>query len=152
MGRCIISCDDARYGSSDKMIIKQYRIQQTDTATMGVFALEGELFYTVELPWKNNKKNISCIPAGHYTCKRVWSETNETAGYKEAFEILNVPGDRTDIIFAHVGNSVKDIEGCSAAGLIISLKEETVSKSISAVNRLMKKMKGVNEFNLEIKD
>lgn len=131
------------------MKIKQCRIQQTDTATMGCFVLNKELYYTVELPWKDNQVNISCIYPGIYLCKRIWSETNENAGYREAFQIIDVP-ERTNVIFGHVGNSVRDIQGCSAMGTEICLKDETVLHSISAVHRFMSAMVKVNEFELEI--
>jgi hypothetical protein len=131
------------------MKIRQFRIHQTETATLGCFVLNDELYYTVELPWKDNKKNVSCIPSGKYTCKRVWSETNENAGYREGFEIMNVPN-RTDIIFCHVGNTTRDIQGCSAAGTEINIKGESISHSISAVHSFMTAMVNVNEFELEI--
>lgn len=32
-----------------------------------------ELFCTIELPWRDNKTFISCIPTGDYLCKWTWS-------------------------------------------------------------------------------
>ena len=44
--------------------------------------------YTLELPWNNNKNNVSCIPEGTY--KVVWSLSPRLRKY--TYEILGVPG------------------------------------------------------------
>ena len=39
----------------------------TDVSTLGQLFLNGERFCdTLELPWKNNQRRISCIPEGEY--------------------------------------------------------------------------------------
>jgi len=50
------------------------RAPSTDQGTFGIFELEdGTKFHSLELPWKGNQHNVSCIPAGTYTCKWVQS-------------------------------------------------------------------------------
>lgn len=64
---------------------------------------------TLELPWKDNKKNISCIPEGNYEVKKRYSER-----YKHHFHILNVP-DRSFILI-HSGNYYTHTQGCILVG------------------------------------
>lgn len=46
-----------------------------------------EICKTIELPWRNNQSNISCIPTGTYKCKWTWSPA-----FKRSMYILeNVP-------------------------------------------------------------
>ncbi len=64
---------------------------------------------TLELPNKNNQKNISRIPAGIYQVRKRYSEKHQWH-----FKILDVPG-RTYILI-HAGNFYTDIEGCVLVG------------------------------------
>lgn len=63
----------------------------------------------LECSWKNNQRNISCIPSGRYKVKRRYSPR-----YKAHFHVLDVP-DR-DFILIHVGNFRKNTEGCLLVG------------------------------------
>lgn len=63
---------------------------------------------TLELPWKNNQHDISCIPSGTYICK--WKSFHNTFHY----ELQNVQN-RTGI-FVHNGNFYKDSLGCIIIG------------------------------------
>lgn len=92
------------------------RIEDTGRETFGEFYL-GEDFdtrisYSLELPWRENRPNISCIPAGTYICAR---EPN--AVYTEVFRLLRVPG--RDGILIHPANMAAELEGCIAPGLEI---------------------------------
>jgi hypothetical protein len=116
---------------------------------MSFFPLKDKVYWLVELPYRDNERNVSAIPVGEYKCKRRPSTKNLNAGYNTAFEITGVPG-RSDILFAHIGNSVRDIRGCSAVGLKVSLAVEGVSNSPDAVAQYMKDLEGVNEFTLKI--
>lgn len=62
----------------------------------------------LERPWKENKTDISCIPAGVYTCK--WMPFYDTFHY----ELQDVPG-RTGV-FIHNANKFFQVEGCIAVG------------------------------------
>lgn len=64
---------------------------------------------TLELPWKNNARMVSSIPAGTYRCKRVKSPK-----FGITFEITGVPG-RSAVLF-HWGNRTKDSNGCVLIG------------------------------------
>lgn len=78
--------------------------------TLGVF-LDDTLPFalTLERPWKNNQRNISCIPVGGYICKRIQSPK-----FGDTFEVQKVPG-RSEILF-HKGNIDDDTHGCILVG------------------------------------
>jgi len=67
-------------------------------------------FCGIELPWKNNKRNISCIPAGEYKAIAVKRYSNR----KYALWIQDVPN-RSQVM-VHTANFVKDLRGCKAPG------------------------------------
>lgn len=91
------------------------RISSTPLLTIGrLFVLDdfaNSLFdcYTLELPWRENKQNISCIPIGRYPIKPRTSKK-----YGLHLEVLNVP-DRSDILI-HEANFVFQLEGCIGVG------------------------------------
>lgn len=64
---------------------------------------------TLENPWKDNHRNVSCIPEGTYVLTRT-----ESQRFGRTFEISGVPG-RTRIL-VHWGNRVRDTEGCVLLG------------------------------------
>lgn len=66
--------------------------------------------YSLELPWIDNKRGISCIPCSTYSLRQDYYHK----GDYPCWEICDVP-DR-DEIKMHIGNTVADIEGCVAMG------------------------------------
>ena len=89
-------------------MIKISRIYQDD-CTLGVLNFFGFRCYTLELPDKGNKTNISCIPAGTYECKKHVSPSQG-----ECISVTNVVG-RSHILI-HKGNYTSDIRGCILVG------------------------------------
>ena len=82
------------------------RVGQSDRGTFGVLRYEDVPFaLTLELPWKDNAPNESCIPTGQYICRRTRSPK-----FGETFSVTSVP-DRTNILF-HKGNTIEDTAGC----------------------------------------
>lgn len=125
--------------------------------TMGLLKIEGvehEPLYTLELPWRDNKNGVSCIPVGRYSCRvrRKHSFPKITIVY----EILNVK-DRTDVLF-HYGNTVNDIKGCvlvgRSAGFMTPLGGiKPLPAALDTVNGMKKMISllGEKEFTLEIR-
>lgn len=117
------------------------RIEETSKGTLGVLAWEGEtLCWTLELPWRDNKPNISCIPAGHYPIVLEYSAKFD----KLLWELKEVPG-RSEVKI-HRGNYLSDIEGCIMVGIDIgwdSKGNRRLFKSAEAFIRLMTKTDGV---------
>lgn len=89
------------------MVCRIVRVESNiDDGVFGVLTLNGQVFcVTLELPNKNNKRKISCIPTGQYTCKRFKSPK-----FGNTWQVMNVPN--RNYILLHAGNTVEDIEGC----------------------------------------
>ena len=90
------------------------RIKDNGIQTLGEFKmfLGNALVFqckTLELPWKDNQKRVSCIPKGEY---RV--EPYSSAKYPAVYEIKDVPG--RSYILIHAGNTYLDILGCVLVG------------------------------------
>jgi hypothetical protein len=82
------------------------------TPTTGqLLALPDLNLYTLEDPWLDNQKGISCIPMGTYRC--IFSMSQRF--HRLLPELLNVPG-RTGIRI-HAGNTTSDTEGCPLVGM-----------------------------------
>ena len=64
---------------------------------------------TLELPWRDNKRNISCIPSGTYRAAPRFSEK-----FKWHYHITGVTG--RDFILIHPGNFYFQIRGCVLVG------------------------------------
>lgn len=65
---------------------------------------------TLELPWKDNRQSISCIPEGVYLVKKRWSDR-----HRDHFHILDVPG--REWILIHIANFTRELQGCIAPGM-----------------------------------
>lgn len=66
---------------------------------------------SLELPWKNNEDDVSCIPAGRY--RMAWTMSPRLK--RNTWRLLDVP-DRAGILI-HVANFVSELRGCIAPGL-----------------------------------
>ena len=123
------------------------RLKQSSMGTLGIIKENGnEICQTLELPWFNNKSNVSCIPDGVYFCERVISPK-----FGEVFEITNVK-DRTHVLF-HSGNFLRSTNGCVLLGLQSGEAngEYCIYKSKAAFDIFMKLLKDESKFCLEIK-
>ena len=80
-----------------------FRGKSNDEGTTGILVYGDQYLYTGEPPWRDNKPNISCIPAGVYT---VFLHISKK--YGNVFVVSGVPG-RSYILF-HEGNSFGDRE------------------------------------------
>lgn len=89
-------------------------VKQTDYATYSRLLNEDghEECVTLELPWKNNQRGVSCIPAGTYTAERYFSPDH---GYT-LFRLIDVP-DRSDVEL-HIGCLPRDSRGCILLGTV----------------------------------
>jgi len=127
-------------------MLKIIRVDSTDEETFGVLLIDGQVFcVTLELPWRDNKEDISCIPAGLYGCKRVKSPKHGMT-----FEVCGVFA-RTDILF-HVGNRPTNTKGCILLGRTYNILSEdrAVLFSKRAVINFMERMTNIDECELEI--
>jgi len=136
------------------MIITLKRIAVTEHGTYGVLinGTSGDPFaVTLELPDRANAQNISSIPLGTYTARRIKSPK-----FGDTFQVMDVPG-RSEILF-HGGNYQVHTHGC----ILVAEKFKDinadgvmdVSESIGIPNEgfleLLAILHAENEFSLDI--
>lgn len=124
------------------------RKDTSQDGTDGVLTLpSGFKINTLELPWLDNAKDISCIPFGIYQCKKIVSPR-----FGETFEVCDVPS-REHILF-HKGNKLTDSKGCillgSGRSIGVDGKDQLVG-SASAFDRFKEEVFGYEEIELEIR-
>lgn len=77
--------------------------------TNGQLECEGKFIsYTIELPWRNNEKRVSCIPEGKYLLRKRYSPK-----FKWHLEIVDVPN-RSFILFHTANYAPSELTGCIA--------------------------------------
>jgi len=100
--------------------IKRPQGWQTMPQIIGSFEIDGkEICKTLELPWKDNARSISCIPLGTYTVtKEKPIPANDPSGRKERpywhFRFHNVPW-RSGVLI-HKITYVTGLRGCIGVG------------------------------------
>ena len=119
----------------------------TDKSTIGKLYLNGDFYgHTLELPWNDNKKNISCIPKGVYEVEKRHTEKSK---YKyEHLHILDVV-DR-EMVLMHIGNYPKNSKGCILLGNTRALN--FVGESRKAFYNLMYDLGSFDKIELIIKN
>lgn len=124
-------------------IVDLRRGKETPDGTFGTLHFLGKLLcYTLEEPWRNNQRGISCIPTGRYFCTPWRTDTPDHS--KAGWRLHDVP-DRKDILI-HVGNTLKDTEGC----ILVGLRPVTGGIADSRPARALLREKLPPEFWLEI--
>ena len=79
------------------------------TAVHGELTLNGKhISYTIELPWRDNKSRISCIPEGSYVLRKRYSEK-----FKWHFVLTDVHN-RSGILIHPANDAQKELQGCIA--------------------------------------
>jgi hypothetical protein len=128
--------------------------------TLGTFTIiEGNNIVftckTIELPWRNNERKVSCIPTGNYRTIR-----HRSPSYGECFWVQDVPG-RSEILIHH-GNyaasinpktGTPDTKGCILPGeKHADVNADGIPDVTSSVNT-MKKLREIlpDAFELEIR-
>ena len=129
------------------MKITLRRISDDGVQTLGHLHIgNGKVYQTLELAWKNNAKQISCIPKGTYKARIRLSNK-----YGEHFHILNVPN--REFILIHHGNYHTDILGCILVGKGLSDINKDGRLDVTSSRQAMKELLAYlpNEFEIEIK-
>ena len=117
-----------------------------DVSTMGKLFLNGEEFCdTLELPWKQNQRNISCIPAGEYDARLRLPRESATREYIHLL-IKDVPN--RSYILVHIGNTTSDTQGCILVGQ--SRKQHFVGNSTLAMDLLIKEILNLGGENIKL--
>jgi hypothetical protein len=113
----------------------------SENCTMGYLIADDEvLCYTLELPWKDNLNNISCIPAGTYNGIMRYDKTD---GWR--IQLENVPN-RTGVQI-HMGNYTSQIAGCVLVGTDAMVDNCSVLHSTAAYSKLKAAFYGTSTPN-----
>tara|TARA_R110002110_G_scaffold357780_1_gene567166 strand:+ start:71 stop:463 length:393 start_codon:yes stop_codon:yes gene_type:complete len=99
--------------------------------------------HTLELPWKDNAKNISCIPRGEYVVELDYYHRGKYPAYEIGTSY------RTEIKI-HIGNYTKDVKGCVAIGIERDVPKQMIKQSRKAYDKFMEYTNGEERFMLEI--
>lgn len=124
------------------------RIASTEHGAFGVLIDNNIPFaLTLERPWLDNERNVSCIPAGVYACNRYHSEK-----HPNTFQVMNVP-ERSAILF-HTGNLLEHSAGCILIGEIFDpyKGEPAILSSRKGFEEFMKKLEDKQDFQLLIQN
>lgn len=105
-----------------------------EVGTLGIIEIGENLIFTLELPYKNNERNVSCIDEGKYKLTRYNSNK-----FKDCFKVNDVKN-RSDILI-HSGNSLNNTRGCILVGCGINFNDDKaliLSDSKKALYKLNK--------------
>ena len=135
-----------------KKLINLLLIRDTfsDKSTLGELFLNGErMCDTLENPWLDNQRNISCIPEGVYPVRLRLPRESATRDYLHLL-VQDVPN--RDFILVHRGNFPSQTQGCLLVGL--GTQQNVVNNSRLAMDLLMKEIinLGGENINLIIKN
>lgn len=118
----------------NKIVLLLNRFHQDDKGTNGRIIVQStcvKVCNTIELPWKNNERRISCIPTGRYKLTKRWSQR-----FKHHIYINNVEG-RSFILFHPANYAQTELLGCIAP--VTTFKPRTTGigfQSVKAFNKL----------------
>ena len=115
-------------------------------STIGELFLNGErICDTLENPWQDNQRNISCIPEGVYPVRLRLPRESATRDYIHL--LVKDVKDRDYILF-HIGNTAKDTSGCILVGL--GSQQNVVNNSRLAMDLLMKEILNLGGENINL--
>lgn len=78
-----------------------YRYEGSDQGTFSLMVSVGFRCHVVELPWRENRRNISCVPVGRYLCK-----IRRSPRFGRVYELQDVEG--RSYVLTHSGNVAGD--------------------------------------------
>tara|TARA_R110000851_G_scaffold94929_1_gene206138 strand:- start:197 stop:649 length:453 start_codon:yes stop_codon:yes gene_type:complete len=118
----------------------------TEVSTIGKLFLDGEfLCDTLENPYLNNQRNISCITEGQY---KVRLRTARESATKEYLHLLVQDVPNRSLVLFHTGNTAKDTRGCILVG--IGTEQDLVKNSRLAMELLMKEILNLGGTNINL--
>ena len=118
----------------------------TEESTIGELFLNGERFCdTLELPYRDNQRSISCIPIGSYKVRLRPARQSATRDYLHL--LVQEVKDRSYILF-HKGNTAKDTRGCILVGQ--GSQQDIVQNSALAMDLLMKEIINLGGTNINL--
>lgn len=132
------------------------------TATTGTFTCAALKLFSIELPWANNKADVSCVPAGEFQLLpyfspahgQTWRLHNPKLGVWGS-STMAPEGMRTQVEL-HSANWCRQLLGCCALGLegapmldpATGRVEPAVEQSVDAIAELRKLLDGASEEDI----
>ena len=118
----------------------------TKESTIGKLFINGESFCdTLENPYINNERNISCIHEGQYKVRLRLPRESATRDYLHLL-VQDVPN-RSYILF-HIGNTAADTSGCILVGN--GREHDAVNNSRLAMDLLIKEILNLGGENINL--
>ena len=118
----------------------------TKESTIGELFLNGErICDTLENPWIDNQRNVSCIPQGIYPVRLRLPRESATRDY---IHLLVKDVKDRDYILIHIGNTAKDTSGCILVGL--GSQQDVVQNSRLAMDLLIKEIINLGGTNINL--
>ncbi len=134
--------------------VEIFRLRRSNQGTEGLLVTEDYMCRTLELPWRDNQKQISCIPPDIYNV-----EIRLSNKYGRIYWVTKVP--KRTYILIHSGNYAGDkskgfkthVQGCRLLGLKRGYLggQTAVLNSRIAVRRFMEHME-YEPFRLRIQE
>lgn len=132
-GHCCHRCQ-CRESGGRKILTMELLLEREyhPTGTNGILSVSEQfLCFTIELPWKDNRKMFSCIPEGRYPIALRYSQR-----HNNHLMLTNVP-DRNLILIHKANNALQELKGCIAP--VRELEKPGMGKqSTAAFNKLMR--------------
>jgi hypothetical protein len=118
----------------------------TKESTIGKLFINGESFCdTLENPYINNERNISCIPEGQYKVRLRLARESATRNYLHLL-VQDVPN--RDYILVHIGNYPSQTQGCILVGN--GRKHNVVENSRLAMDLVIKEILNLGGENINL--
>ena len=131
---------------NDKINLLLIRDTFTEESTIGELFINGErICDTLENPYLDNQRNISCIPEGEYPVMIRLPRESATRDYMHL--LVKDVKDRDYILF-HIGNTAKDTSGCILVGL--GSQQDVVNNSRLAMDLLIKEILNLGGTNINL--
>lgn len=134
-----------------KVYIQRFDHQEEQTLGTGMVFNDNNgvefTFCTLELPWRNNERRVSCIPEGVYD-----AILHDSPKFGKSIWIQDVPN-RTEVL-VHFSNFVRDLLGCIAAGRSHIDIDGDGLKDVTSSRHTMKKIVAAlpPKFKIQIDD
>ena len=122
----------------------------TKNSVIGELFINGErICDTLENPYLDNQRNISCIPEGEYPVRLRLARESASRDYLHLL-VQDVPN--RDWVLVHRGNFPSQTKGCVLVGL--GTQQDVVNNSVLAMDLLIKEILhlGGENINLIIKN
>ena len=131
---------------NDKINLLLIRDTFTEESTIGELFINGErICDTLENPYLDNQRTISCIPEGEYSVRLRTARESATRDYLHLL-VQDVPNRKW--ILVHIGNYPSQTQGCILVGN--GREHNAVNNSRLAMDLLIKEILNLGGTNINL--